>query len=504
LKKYIAGLFKDLPLEFFETESVGRLQEKFGAGINAKVEIVRTIIAQIIPQIFIWLVALPILFRIDTKLTLIGISGMPIFVVLRYFQIKNTRHFHKKGRQYSEQTGAIANELFHNIKVLKSFNKTSYQISAFNKFTDREYKNSVKGNSIREKFQFFAELSINIPTLIVTGMAGFMAIRGEITPGDILLFSNYISRIYDPLRTISWALDKIERSFVSAERLDEILKIESEFANDTDIKIGKARGLLELKNVKFSYENKPVIRGISCKIAEGSTVALIGPSGVGKSTIIKLLLRFRDPDSGQILIDGKDIKEVCRKSIRDNIGLVFQDTLLFNSTILSNIRFGKKNAKLEKVIEAAKKANAHDFIMKLPKGYKTVVGERGVKLSGGEQQRINLARAILKNPPILILDEATSSLDSESEMLVQDALWKLIKGRTTIIIAHRLSTVMKADKILVLNKGKIVEEGTHQKLIEEDGLYAKLFKIQSGAMLFTDKEEEEREEALEGLATEAV
>ena len=256
--------------------------------------------------------------------------------------------------------------------------------------------------------------------------------------------------------------------------------LDKEEAGDLQV----TQGVVTFDKVTFSYENGTnVIKKFSLDIAKDKTVAFVGKSGVGKSTLVKLLLRFYEPKSGHILIDNQDIADITQTSLRKNVGVVMQDASLFNDTAFNNIAYGTDRPDKDEVLKAAKMANADEFIKKLPKGYDTVIGERGVKLSGGEQQRINIARTILKNPPILILDEATSSLDSESEKLIQDALWKLIKGRTTIIIAHRLSTVMRADLIVVLDKGKISEMDTHRQLIQNEGIYSKLFKIQSGGYL---------------------
>jgi ABC-type multidrug transport system fused ATPase/permease subunit len=274
-------------------------------------------------------------------------------------------------------------------------------------------------------------------------------------------------------------LRSVKRTFEILDTLPEI----TDAAKARNLNVSK--GEITIKNLSFGYDGAEniILNKLSLTIPNNKSVAFVGKSGVGKSTIIKLLLRFYDPNKGDISIDGQNIKSITQKSLRESIGVVMQDSSLFNDTALNNISYGNKRVKKEGVIRAAKMANAHEFIMKLPQGYDTIVGERGVKLSGGEQQRINIARAILKNPPILILDEATSSLDSESEKLIQDALCRLIRGRTTIIIAHRLSTVMRADLIVVLDKGKISEMDTHNELLKKKGIYSKLFNIQSGGYL---------------------
>jgi ABC-type multidrug transport system fused ATPase/permease subunit len=297
-----------------------------------------------------------------------------------------------------------------------------------------------------------------------------------------------LNKAYEPMAWIMRMYDETLRQMRSVKRLFETLDTKPSVIDIDDAKaLRPTKGEISLANVFFQYpdnRSRMVIRGVSLNIPSMSTVAIVGKSGSGKTTLAKLLVRFYDPTNGSISIDGQDIKSATQISLRENIGYVLQDSSLFNDTALNNIRFSRPNAKLSDVVRAAKLANADDFISKLPKGYKTIVGERGVKLSGGEQQRINIARAILKNPPILILDEATSSLDSESELLIQRALDNLLQNKTTIIIAHRLSTVMKSDLIVVMDKGKIVETGTHSDLVDnKNGIYKRLYDIQSGGYL---------------------
>lgn len=320
--------------------------------------------------------------------------------------------------------------------------------------------------------------------LLLLGLGAYWVSQGKITLGTLVMVWQYVGGIYSPLWMLSRIYDNTQQDLVSVKRIFEILdtKPEIEDANDA-IALGKINGDIELSGLKFKYKNRNVLNGIDLKIPKGRVVAIVGRSGVGKSTLVKLLLRFYDPQEGYITVDGCDIRNVTQRSLRENIGVVLQDTAIFNDTALNNVAYSKSNAPKEEVVRAAKTAHAHEFIKDLPEGYDTIVGERGVKLSGGEQQRINIARAVLKNPPILVLDEATSHLDSESEKLIQDALWKLIEGRTSIIIAHRLSTIMKADLIVVLDKGKIAEVGTHDELVKKEGIYNKLFKIQSGSYL---------------------
>jgi len=290
----------------------------------------------------------------------------------------------------------------------------------------------------------------------------------------------YLSMFYQPVMLLARMNEQVQMAFAGAERVADYLRVEPDVKEAKNpVVLTGVKGRIDFENVSFRYtENVPVIENISFTIQPGESLALVGPTGVGKSTIASLIPRFYDPVSGRVLIDGVDLRDVELKSLRENISMVLQDTFLFNGTVLDNIRYGSPNATEEEVLEAAKIANAHEFILKLPQGYETHIGERGVKLSGGQKQRISIARAVLKNAPILILDEATSSVDVETESLIQEALQNLMRGRTTLVIAHRLSTIRHATAICVLDQGRIVQYGNHEQLIHEDGLYRRLYQRQ--------------------------
>lgn len=479
----------NLSLNYFETQSSGKIKERIDRGIWDMQEVIDGLITSIIPHIFLIVIAIIVLFRVNPLLTIIAFIGMPIFV---FVSIKRTRVLNEKMdkvRTMHEEASGMAMQSILGIKTVKSYNKEFFENKNFAKILDSSFDVDKERFALKSRLNFLRFSIVDITQILVIAYAGFLALHKQITPGDIFLFFAYVNRVYNPLWQLTRLYDKIQERMVSVKRVLELFQTETEVFDLPNAKnIKNVKGEIEFNDVSFSYHNKKVIKGISFRADAGKVVAFVGPSGVGKSTIAKLFMRFYDIDKGNIRIDGKDISTITQKSLREYIGIVLQDTVLFDISIKDNIQYGDLKASIKEIIKAAKVANAHEFIMKLPNGYDTIVGERGVKLSGGEQQRINIARAVLKNAPILILDEATSHLDSESERLVQEALWKLIEGKTTIIIAHRLATVMRADKIIVLDKGKIVEEGIHQELIKKDGLYAKLFKIQSGAMLLTDKE----------------
>ncbi|MGB4045185.1 MAG: ABC transporter ATP-binding protein, partial [Halanaerobiales bacterium] len=336
-------------------------------------------------------------------------------------------------------------------------------------------------NAYFPSIQFFS----NIGTVIVILFGGKMALEARMPMEDVVAFILYLNMFYQPIISLGQISEGIQQALASGERVVELLNVESDIVEvENPIELEDFSGEIEFKNVDFHYvENIPVLSDISFKIKKGEMAALVGPTGVGKTTIAHLIPRFYDPSAGAILINGVNIKDIKLHSLRKHISIVSQDVFLFNGTVKENILFGRPEASEEEVIEAAKAANAHQFIMELEKGYETQVGERGVKLSGGQKQRISIARAILKNAPILILDEATSAVDTKTEMQIQEALKNLMKDKTSIVIAHRLSTIQEADQIIILKDGRIVESGKHEELINANGLYASLCQNQMGGIL---------------------
>lgn len=480
-----------LPIEFFEREKIGKIINKMNRGIQRGGYFINNLSNWVLAQIITGIVAIIVIFILDIAAGIIALLGSIIFIYSTQIMIKKIIPIIKKANKKHDIIGSHIFDTFSGMYTVRSFNKEREEIDLF-KSRNKEFIDlQLKKSKTRQKYFFGRYSVIDITRIIVIVIAGFRAMRGEISAGDIMLYASYMNYIVWPLNQITYFYDESQEAMRSVDDIIKILEIEPNIQDKDDAKVLKnVKGKIEFKKVSFSYgKGKKVLKEVNLSIKPGESVALVGPSGTGKTTITKLIMRFYDVSSGKVMIDGNDVRDVTQKSLRDNIGVVMQDIMLFNDTIKNNIKYGVPRAKNDDIVNAAKAANIHDFIMGLPKQYNTLVGERGVKLSGGEKQRVAIARAVLKNAPILILDEATSHLDSESERLVQEALWRLIKGRTTIIIAHRLATVMRADKILVLDRGRIVEEGNHRELIAKNGLYAKLFKLQSGAMLLTNKEE---------------
>ncbi|MBO5758512.1 MAG: ABC transporter ATP-binding protein, partial [Rikenellaceae bacterium] len=379
---------------------------------------------------------------------------------------------------FGTMTSAI-DETLTGVKVVKAYNAEEFFNERF-RIANSQYATLHKWIALRQ--QLASPMSEFLGIAAVGGVVvagGYLITRGVFNVGEFLAFVGIFSQITRPIRSFTEAFANINQGIAAGERVFEIMDAPNAIpdkpnaATMTTFEQG-----VEFRDVHFSYDSKEVIRGVSFTIPKGKTVALVGPSGGGKTTISDMIPRFYDPQKGAILIDGVDLRDYTKVSLRSHMGIVSQDTVLFNDTIENNIRLGNPDATMEQVIAAAKIANAHNFIVEMEEGYNTNIGDRGMKLSGGQRQRLSIARAVLKNPDILILDEATSALDTESEKLVQEALNSLLTGRTSLVIAHRLSTIINADIILVVKEGEVVESGTHEELLKRDGLYAKLITMQ--------------------------
>ncbi|WP_226530823.1 ABC transporter ATP-binding protein [Metabacillus niabensis] len=427
------------------------------------------------------IIAVGIMMSMNVKLTLVSIILFPFYgLSVKYFYGK-LRHLTRVRSQALAEVQGHLHERVQGMPVIRSFATEEFEQGQFAKENTNFLGKALDHTSWNAKTFAIVNTLTDIAPLIVISFAGYQVIQGDLTIGTMVAFIAYIEQLYNPLRRLINSSTTLTQAFASMDRVFEFIDVPYEVVDKPNAKkADQVKGEVEFKNISFRYHEKEplIIENLSLRVDKGETVALVGMSGGGKSTLVSLLPRFYDVTEGQILLDNRDIRDYEAQSLREQIGMVLQDTFLFSNTVRENILIGKPDATEEEVVQAAKAANAHEFILKLPNGYETRVGERGVKLSGGQKQRVSIARVFLKNPPILILDEATSALDLESEHLIQEALEKLAKERTTFIVAHRLSTITHADKIVLIEDGRIVEQGTHQDLMQKEGHYYNLFQIQ--------------------------
>lgn len=427
------------------------------------------------------IIAIIIMLTMNVKLTLVSIVLFPIYgISVKYFYGK-LRHLTRVRSQALAEVQGHLHERVQGMPVIRSFATEDFEQKQFSKENSNFLAKALDHTSWNARTFAITNTLTDIAPLVVISFAGYQVIHGQLSIGTMVAFIAYIEQLYGPLRRLINSSTTLTQAFASMDRVFEFIDVPYEVVDKPNAKVASdVKGEVVFQNISFRYQENEalIIEDLSLQAKRGETVALVGMSGGGKSTLVSLLPRFYDVTDGRILLDNIDIRDYQAQSLREQIGMVLQDTFLFSNTVRENILIGKPNATEEEVINAAKAANAHDFILKLPNGYDTKVGERGVKLSGGQKQRVSIARVFLKNPPILILDEATSALDLESEQLIQEALENLAKDRTTFIVAHRLSTITHATKIVLIEDGKVVEQGTHQELMEEKNHYYRLFQIQ--------------------------
>jgi subfamily B ATP-binding cassette protein MsbA len=473
-----------LSLAYHDQKSTGDLISTVTSDIDSIQTFIASNLLDAVINILTLAGMIAVMFYYNWQFTLIALSVAPILAVVVF---KYTRNIKKASREVRKKEGEIVStiqEVLSSIRVVKAFAREDYEVRRLETESLENVEIAMRARGIKARLAPLVEVIVAVGTALVLWFGARMVLAGSISVGTLVMFIWYLGKMYKPMQDLSKMTDAWSKATVAYERIRGVLDVDGEVRDHPGArKVSKLRGAIDFDNVTFCYEaERAILEDLSFRIAPGQVAAFVGPTGAGKTTIISLISRFYDPTSGSVKIDGVDLRRYQQRSLREHISLVLQETVLFQGTIWQNIAYGKPNATRAEILRAAELANAAEFIEKMPKGYNTLVGERGVSLSGGQRQRIAIARAVIRNTPILILDEPSSGLDAESEKLVFDALDKLMKGKTSIVIAHRLSTVRSADIIFVIQDGKLVESGKHRELAAAGGLYAELYGIQFGAL----------------------
>jgi len=490
LRRVLYSHIQRLSLSFHDHKRTGDLISRVTSDIDAVQNLISSVLLGMLVNMLTLFGMVLVMFYLNWEFTLIALTVAPgLFLVVYYY----THRIKKASRAVRRKEGQVVNvleEVLSSIRVVKAFAREDYEQKRFEKESLESVEAALEARSVKAKLPPIVEIIVAIGTCLVLWYGARLVLGGTLTPGELLVFLLYLGKMYKPMRELSKMTDTISKAQVGWERIREVLENEMQVRDLPRAKRApRFKGQIEFDHVDFSYNSgESVLRDINLRIRPGQLAALVGPTGAGKTTIVSLLPRFYDISAGQIRIDGTDIRLFKSKSLRQQISFVLQETLLFRATVAQNIAYGKPEATRREIIRAAKLANADEFIQKMPEGYNTMIGERGMTLSGGQRQRLTIARAIIRDSPILVLDEPSAGLDAESEQLVFDALGNLMEGRTSIVIAHRLATVRRADVIFVIEDGQVIEQGTHAELLVKGGLYSRLYELQ-----FRGDEENSRE-----------
>jgi ATP-binding cassette subfamily B protein len=481
LRRTLYNHIQRLSLAEYDETRTGDLITRVTSDIEAVEDFIDSALLGMLVNALTLVGMIGVMFYINWRFTLIALSVAPALFLVVFSFTRRIKKASRAVRKKESELLSVVEEVLTSIRVVKAFAREDYEQRRFESQSLENVETALQARSVKSKLSPVVEVIVAIGTCLVLWYGARLALSGQLSAGMLIVFLLYLGKMYKPMRELSKMADTVSKAAVGYERIEEVLEIDSVVRDLPHARRApRLKGKVEFDHVSFSYEEEnPVLKDLSFKIEPGQVAAVVGPSGTGKTTIISLIPRFYDPRSGQVKIDGQDIRQFTMKSLREQISFVLQDTLLFRASIWENIAYGKPDASREEIMRAAEVANAHEFIEKMPAGYDTMLGERGVTLSGGQRQRIAIARAVIRDTPILVLDEPTSGLDAASEEAVIEALDRLMKNRTTVLIAHHLGTIRHADIIFVVKDSELVEQGSHEELLAKAGVYADLYKIQT-------------------------